>query len=168
MSDLTRQSEEEQAKATLHAQTEEINRLERALAQQYGQDSLPVAPIEEPPVPRERLFSRKSLFGWAFATLVVVFIIRMVLPIVFTTVKESVVESVKQSMGIRTVVSPALPPAGAATAAPAIPATPATPPDAAKPAIAGEKTTVTTVTPSTKSGETVVKIHKIEIKKLPD
>ncbi len=168
MSDPTRLSEEQQAKAALHAQTEEINRLERALAQQYGQDSLPVAPIEEPAAPRERLFSRKSLFGWAFATLVVVFIIRMVLPIVFTTVKESVVESVKQSMGIATVITPAPALPGATPAEPALPATPATPADGAKPAIAGEKTTVTTVTPSEKSGETVVKVHKIEVKKLPD
>jgi hypothetical protein len=168
MSDPTRLSEEKQARSALHAQTEEINRLERALAQQYGQESQSVAPVEEPSAPGDRLFSRKALFGWAFGTLFVVFIIRMVLPLVFATVKESVVDSMKQSMGITTVYSPALPHAGAAPAAPAVPATPATPPADAAPVVApGTHPTATTVAPSTKPAATVVKIHKVEIKKPP-
>lgn len=168
MSDPTRLPEDEQAKATLQAQTEEINRLERALAQQYGQESQSLAPVEESSTPREKLFSRKTLFGWAFGTLFVVFMIRMVLPVVFATVKESVVDSMKQSMGISTVYSPARPPAGPVPAAPATPAIPATPPADATPVLApGKDQPATTVAPSTKPGATVVKIHKVEVKKLP-
>ncbi|HUQ48111.1 MAG TPA: hypothetical protein VM053_07715 [Gemmatimonadaceae bacterium] len=88
MSDPTRLPEDEQTKATLQAQTEEINRLELLLAQ-HGQSAQSITESDEPPAP-ERLFSRKTLFGWAFATLLVVFLIRIVLPEVFETVKQEI------------------------------------------------------------------------------
>lgn len=165
MSDPTRLSEEERTRA-LQEQADEINRLERAISQQYGEASVPAAQVDEAPVSKERLFSRRTLFGWAFGTLFVVFMIRMVLPLVFATVKESVVESMKQSMGITTVSSPALPPGGPASVTPVTPPVPATPPAGAAPVLAPAKP-ATPVTPSATAGPTVVKIHKIEVKKLP-
>jgi hypothetical protein len=164
MSDPTRLSEEERARAALQEQADEINRLERAISQQYGGAALPVAQTDDAPVAKERLFSRRTLFGWAFATLFVVFMIRMVLPLVFETVKESVVDSMKRSTGVTTVSSPAVPPVGPA---PAAPATPATPPGDVAPVVAPGKDAATAVAPSAKPGATVVKIHKVEVKKLP-
>lgn len=148
MSDPTRLPGEEQAKATLHAQTEEINRLEQLLARQ-GQSAQSVAEIEEPVAAQEKLFSRRTLFGWAFATLLVVFIIRMVLPVVFETVKESVVSSMKEASG-NTAVTPVVAPAPPTTVirAPTVPAAPAEP--------------AATAAPAAKSGATVI---KIEVKK---
>lgn len=150
MSDPTRLSENEQTKATLLAQTEEIDRLERLLSQ-HGEAAHSIAEIEQPDATREKVFSRRTLFGWAFATLLVVFMIRMVLPVVFETVKDSVVSSLKESTGntaVTPVVAPS-PPTPVVIPAPAVPAAPADPAATAAPA-----------TP----GATVVKIH---IKKVP-
>jgi hypothetical protein len=143
MSDPTRLPEKEQS---LQAQTEEINRLERMLAQ-HGQAAQSLAEVEEPAV-SEKLFSRRTLFGWAFATLLVVFVIRMVLPVVFQTVKESVISSMKESVG-STTVTPVVAPAPPTTVIPA-PAVPATPSEPAA-----------TTAPAAKPGATV----KVEVKK---
>lgn len=147
--------EGKEAEATLHAQTEEINRLERLLAQQ-GQMPQPVAEIEQP-APKEKLFSRTTLFGWAFATLVVVFVIRMVLPVVFETVKESIVSSLKEptSNTAAPVVAPT-PPTTIVIPAPALPGTPAEPSATAAPA------PTATAAPAAKTGTQVI---KVEVKK---
>jgi hypothetical protein len=149
MSDPTRLPEEEQTKPSLHAETEEINRLERLIAL-HDQAVQPVAEIDEPPVKQERLFSRKTLFGWAFGTIVVVFIIRMVLPAVFESVKSSIASSIKEAAE-NTAVTPVVAPA------PPTSATPALPPKPAKPAAPAA-----TAAPAGKSGATVI---QIEVKK---
>lgn len=153
MSDPTRLSEEEQARATLQAQTEEINRLERVLAHQYGDGALPVAPAEAAEPSRERLFSRRTLFGWAFATILVVFVIRMVLPVVFESVKDSIITSMREptTNTAAPVVVPTPPPG----AAPALPAEPATPGATATPAAPAG-----TAAPAPATGTTVIKIVK--------
>jgi len=129
MSDPMRMSEEERARAALKEQADEINRLERAIAQQYGDAALPVPRVEDVTAPDERLFSRRTLIGWAIATLLIVFVIRMVLPVAFESAKESIVSSLKASTENTaapatattppTTVTPAIPPEPAATAAPA-------------------------------------------------
>ena len=141
MSDPTRLPEEEQAK-TLHAETEEINRLEMLLAQ-HGQQQ-PIAEIEQEAKP-ERLFSRATLFGWAFATLLVVFIIRMVLPEVFATVKEEMVGRMREP--------------SVNTSAPVVAPTPPTT-VIAVPAEPGEPTVI--AAPAPNAGTTVI---KVEVKK---
>lgn len=108
MSDPTKRSEEERAREMLREQGEEISRLERLLSQ-HAQDAQSLSEIEEPAAPRERLFSRKVLVGWALAALFAVFIVRMVLPIAFDTAKESVVTALKESAGNTTVAAPAVP-----------------------------------------------------------
>jgi hypothetical protein len=146
MSDPTRLPEDEQAKATLHAQTEEINRLERLLSE-HGQTAQAITEVDEP-APPEKLFSRRTLFGWAFATLLIVFIIRMVLPVVFETVKDTVVTSMKESIG-NTAVTPVVAPAPPTTVIPAPAPAPATPEVPGKPG---------TVAPVTTTSTTIVKI----------
>lgn len=144
MSDPTRLPDPKEADATLHAQTEEINRLERLLAQQGR--SAPVAEIDEPAPPTEKLFSRRTLIGWAFATLVVVFIIRMVIPVAFETAKEEIISRMKEptSNTDAPVVAPA-PTTTVVIPAPAAPATPAAPAGTAAPAPTAGPTVITIV-----------------------
>lgn len=125
MSDPTRPPEVEPTKAALHPETEEINRLEMLLAQ-HGQTAQALSEVEESP--QERLFSRKTLFGWAFGTLLVVFLIRMVIPIAFESAKDAVVSTLKEASentAVTPVVAPA-PPTTVILSAP-LPATPERP-----------------------------------------
>ena len=125
MSDPTKLPEEERAREALREQADAANRLDPAWLDRYPDD----AQLEAQPVPsaatRERLFSRKVLFGWAFAALVFVFIVRMVLPVVFETVKETVLSSMKASTSNS--ANPVLAPTPPATTLPPIPAIPAVP-----------------------------------------
>ncbi len=112
MTEPTKMGEEERAREALREQTDEIARLERSLAKQYGQEAQSIEKIEEPSVPRERLFSRGVLFGWAFGALIVVFVVRMVLPVVFDNVKESVVSKLRgpvRNTTVQPVVTPTPP-----------------------------------------------------------
>lgn len=116
MSDPERLSKEEQAKATLQAETEEINRLERLLSQ-HGQSAPSIGQIQAPVAADEKLFSRRTLFGWGFAALLVVFVIRMILPEVFATVKETIGSKMREPSG-NTAVTPVVAPT--TTAAPTV------------------------------------------------
>jgi hypothetical protein len=98
--------------------------------------------ITPPPYVKERLFSRKVLFGWAAATLIVWFAFSFIVPVILESVKTAVVESIRenaQPAGSNTRdpgrgAQPALPvpptpdalPAPAASPAPSV-ATPARP-----------------------------------------
>lgn len=124
MSDPTRLSDEEKARQAIREQADEITRLDALLSDQYGHEPYPVAQPADSAIRRERLFSRKVLFGWAFAALVVVFVVRMVLPIAFETAKESIISSMKESTGntsVPPIVASALPAPNAAPTAPAAP-----------------------------------------------
>lgn len=129
MSDPTRFSDEERAREALREQANEPRPLDPAWTDQIRNDQYPATLPDEPVIPAERLFSRKVLFGWAFAALVFVFIIRMVLPVVFETVKESVVSSMKESVHKTSgaaVVAPT-PPTSVTPALPEVPAQPEAP-----------------------------------------
>jgi len=54
-------------------------------------------PYDDPPVKRERLFSRKVIIGWAAAALLFYFAVHMVR----TTIKQSITESVRASRAAR-------------------------------------------------------------------
>ena len=106
MSDQTNRSDEQRSWEELSEQAEEIARLERALAQQFPNEAHSVTEIEEAPPANERLFSRRVLIGWAIAALLAVFVVRMVLPIVFTTVRESIVGSDREAAAPETPATP--------------------------------------------------------------
>ncbi|MEO8219149.1 MAG: hypothetical protein ABI718_18900 [Acidobacteriota bacterium] len=125
MSDPTKISDEQRAMEVLREQAEEISRLERSLAQQYGQEAQSIGKIDEHLVPREKLFSRRVLFGWAFGALIVVFVVRMVLPVVFDNVKESVVSKLGgpvRNTTVQPVVAPTPPTPPIVIPAPGTPA----------------------------------------------
>jgi hypothetical protein len=64
------------------------------LTDPYADDRY-LVPDEPPPVfHQERLFSRRVLFGWAFATLVIVFAVTVILPMVAPLVRNTVTTSV--------------------------------------------------------------------------
>jgi hypothetical protein len=92
----------------------------------YADERYLVPDEPEPVVHQERLFSRRVLFGWAFATLVVVFAVTVILPMVVPLVRETVIESVvgrmnERGMNVRVnghTVAPAVP-AAAPVAPPA-------------------------------------------------
>lgn len=145
MSDPTRLSDEERAREALRDQTDEARRLDPSWTDQIRDDQYP-APLPDEPVPSgERLFSRKVLFGWAFAALIFVFIIRMVLPVVFETVKETVVSKMREPTS-NTAVQPVIAPVPAVPAIPEIPAIPAIP----------EVPTAPVLAPSTGNGQITV------------
>lgn len=125
MSDPTRMSDEERAKAALREQGDAVNRVDPVWSPEYGEDVYLTAQPKEPVVPRERLFSRKVLFGWAFAALLFVFAIRVIVPVIIESVKEAVITSVKASAGIAD--APPLPRPPAPGAVPATPAPSAAP-----------------------------------------
>lgn len=109
MSDPTRLDDEARAREALREQGDAARQLDPAWLEHQREDAFLSPQPEELDPPRERLFSRKVLFGWAFAALVFVFIIRMVLPVVFETVKESVITSMKESVHNTSGVPPAPP-----------------------------------------------------------
>lgn len=112
MSDPTRSTEDARARAALHQQADAVNRLDPVWSPEYGDDAYLTSQPEEPVVPRERLFSRKVLFSWAIAALIFVFAIRVVMPVVFESVKEAVISSLKEpnaNTSVSPVVAPALP-----------------------------------------------------------
>ncbi|MEO7366938.1 MAG: hypothetical protein ABIZ36_03215 [Gemmatimonadaceae bacterium] len=135
MTDRARFSDDERAREAIRDQADEIRQLDSALSRQIRDDQYPATMPEEPAVFPERLFSRKVLFGWAFAALIFVFLIRMVLPVVFETVKESVVSSMKDathntgsSPGAPVVApTPPLPPTSVTPAVPEVPERPGAP-----------------------------------------
>ncbi len=114
------------------------------LTDPYATDRYPVP--QEPALlsPREPLFSRRVLFGWAFATLVVVFAITVILPMLVPLVRETVIESVVGRMHDRGMnvringhpVGPAVPAIPTMPEIPEIPAIPPVPANAAEPAAA--------------------------------
>lgn len=119
MTDPTRLSDEKRAREALRDPADEATRLDPAWSDQINADQYPATLLEQQVLPGERLFSRKALFGWAFAALMFVFIIRMVLPVVFETVKENVVARMKESTH-----NTSGPSAGAAVVAPTPPTSP--------------------------------------------
>ncbi|MGZ4780144.1 MAG: hypothetical protein ACXV5L_13180 [Thermoanaerobaculia bacterium] len=134
MTDPGRMSEDERARAALPSQAEAVNHLDPVWSPEYGEDAYLAAQPVEPEVPRERLFSRKVLLGWSIATLIVVFFIRMVLPVILETVKQTVITSVKTSVGITDAPPlPAVPPVRPVTPVPAVPVVPELPSGQATP-----------------------------------
>ena len=55
----------------------------------------PVAPAEPEPYVREPLFSKKVLFGWAFATLAVWFALSFVVPEIIETIRTEIASRVE-------------------------------------------------------------------------
>ena len=150
MSDPTKSSDEARASEALREQTDVARQLDPAWMEQRHEDAYLAAEPEQLLAPRERLFSRKVLFGWAFAALLFVFIIRMVLPVVFDTVKESVITSMKESVhntsGAVVAPTPPIPPV------PPVPEVKISPAPAAPVVAPSAGTHSTTVqTPETKS-----------------
>jgi hypothetical protein len=132
MSDPTRLSEEERARAALRQQAEAARRFDPAWSNEYGHDAYPVPQSDEPVLHRERLFSRKVLFGWALATFLLWFSIRFIVPSVLESVKQNVITSVRESTPttdapVITPALPALPAEPGPAALPAVPASPAAP-----------------------------------------
>ncbi len=133
MTDPTRFSDEERAREAVRDRADEAKRLDSAWTDQINADQYPAALPDEQGVSGERLFSRKSLFGWAFAALIFIFIIRMVLPVVFETVKENVVAKMKESThntsgsGTGTAGVAPTPPTAPTSVTPALPEVPAQP-----------------------------------------
>jgi hypothetical protein len=114
------------------------------LTNPYADDRYLVPEEPAPVAHQERLFSRRVLFGWAFATLVVVFAVTVILPMVAPIVKESVISSIvlqmkERGMNVRVngqPVEPTMP------RIPDIPPAPAIAGDA--PAVVGEPTSPAT------------------------
>ena len=92
----------------------------------------PIASAPPPEFKKERVFSRKVLFGWAGATLVIWFLVRVIAPIVVESVQSAIVSSIEdEHWGSAAAAVPAppvppvppapvvapVPPAGAADAA---------------------------------------------------
>ena len=137
------------------------------LTDPYASDRYPVPEEPAPVVEQERLFSRRVLFGWALATLLVVFAITVILPMVVPLVRDSVTASVMAKMKERGVNvrmdghnvrvdgpnAPVAPGAPAAAAIPEVPALPPVPANAA-PAVAG--TPATALAPATNGHHTKV------------
>jgi hypothetical protein len=100
-----------------------------------GLESHALDPVETVPpqkYKKERLFSRKVLFGWAAATLVLWFSIRVIAPIVVESVESAIVSSIEADdarSGAAAVPAPPVPPVPAV--APVPPPDPANAPDAA-------------------------------------
>jgi len=121
---------------------------------QYSPEHYLVPEEDVPVVHQERLFSRRVLFGWAFATLIVVFAVTVILPMVAPIVKETVIERVvgrmqERGMNVRVnghPVAPAIPDVPPIPAAPVVPAEPAAPD---VPAIAGETAPAHRASPAT-------------------
>ena len=59
----------------------------------YAIDPVGAAPPQE--YKKERLFSRKVLFGWAGATLVIWFLVRVIAPVVVESVQSAIVSSIE-------------------------------------------------------------------------
>jgi hypothetical protein len=132
MTDPARMPDSEKAKLAAPDHLDPAARLDPVWSPEYGDDSSLIGPPPDVEPRRERLFSRRVLFGWAFATIVVVFVLKMVMPVVFETVKQTIVTSIRERGGeIDGPATPAgLPAPPAAGTAP----TPPTAPAAAKPA----------------------------------
>jgi hypothetical protein len=103
---------------------------------QYSPDRYLVPEEDVPVVHQERLFPRRVLFGWAFATLIVVFAVTVILPMVLPIVKESVISSVMVQMKERGMH-------GTINGRPVEPAIPDVPPIPPVPAVAGDAPAVT-------------------------
>jgi len=122
MTDPKRTSDEELAKAALRDRSSAMERIDPVWTDPYAPEVYPAVDPDSPVVHQERLFSRKVLTGWALAALVVVFIIRVILPIAFESAKDAVITSMKQSHATR-VSTPAVVP----TPPPSVPEVPAAP-----------------------------------------
>jgi hypothetical protein len=105
------------------------------LTDPYANDRYLAAEEPAAVVHQERLFSRRVLFGWAFATLVVVFAVTVILPMVVPRIKQTVIERVVGRMEQRGVrinvnghtIEPVIPEIPEIPAIPAVPAVPAVP-----------------------------------------
>ncbi|MEP6509090.1 MAG: hypothetical protein ABJC63_12780 [Gemmatimonadales bacterium] len=147
MTDPTRFSDEERARQAVRDQTDAARQLDPAFTDPIREDQYPATRPDEPVDSRDRLFSRKVLFGWAFAALIFVFIIRMVLPVALETAKESFVSSIKESVqstgGSGAAVVAPTPPVAPTAVSPAVPEVPEKPgAPAVAPSVKPKATTV--------------------------
>jgi hypothetical protein len=107
MSDPLHPSEREKREAVFANETRAADTPDFSWSgDQYSADQYLVPEEDGPVVHQERLFSRRVLFGWAFATLIVVFAVTVILPMVAPIVKESVISSIvlqmkEQGMNVR-------------------------------------------------------------------
>src|SRR5215203_4408527 len=94
-----------------------------------GLEPYPMEPLNTvPPAPykKERLFSRKVLFGWAAATLIVWFLLTMIFPAVIGSVQTAIVSSIEESARAEAAAVPAPPPPPAAITVTPVPPVPPT------------------------------------------
>lgn len=123
-------------------------------ADSYSPDHYLVPEEDLPVVHQEPLFSRRVLFGWAFATLIVVFTLTVIVPMVAPIVKETVINNIalqmkERGMNVRVNGQPVEPVIPAIPPVPPVPDVPDVPSIAGEPAPAPHASSATGATPAT-------------------